>query len=165
MAGVSIMAMQRMGFGGFSSFGGMTQPDGKFAVTGLTPGDYVIRANLQGTQDQAAQAVTIDGSDITDLQLMVTKLSTIRGRVVFEPGGTPPQASAIHVTAMRDRFDDQRRRQRLGEGRPDVRDAAHRWTRLRPLAADRPELAAQSRAAQRHRRHRHRRRRPGPTDR
>jgi hypothetical protein len=93
--------MQRMGFGGFSSFGGMTQPDGKFALSGLTPGEYVIRANLQGTQEQAAQAVTIDGSDITDLQLMVTKLSTIRGRVIFEQGGTPPQASAIRVTTMR----------------------------------------------------------------
>ena len=45
--------------------------------------------------------MTIDGSDVTDLQLMVTKLSTIRGRVVFEQGGTPPQASAIRITALR----------------------------------------------------------------
>jgi Carboxypeptidase regulatory-like domain len=101
LAGVSVSAMLRLGMGGFSNFGGMTQPDGKFTLGGLTPGEYVIRANLQGTQEQAAQAVTIDGSDITDIQLLVTKLSTIRGRVVFEPGGTPPQPSAIRVTALR----------------------------------------------------------------
>src|SRR4029077_7373145 len=41
------------------------------------------------------------GSDITDVQMIVVKPSTIRGRVVFEPGGTPPQASAIRVTALR----------------------------------------------------------------
>ena len=102
LAGVSVISMQRMGFGGFSAFGGQTQADGKFAIGGLTPGEYVIRANLQGSQDQASQTVTIDGSDITDVQLMVTKPSTIRGRVAFQPGGTPPKASAIRITAMRD---------------------------------------------------------------
>jgi hypothetical protein len=101
LAGTSVSAMQRMGFGGFSAFGGMTQADGKFTLGGLSPGEYVIRANLQGTQDQASQAITIDGSDVTDLQLTVTKMSTIRGRVTFEAGGTPPQVSAIRVTAMR----------------------------------------------------------------
>jgi hypothetical protein len=45
--------------------------------------------------------VAINGSDVTDLQLMVTKLSTLRGRVAFEPGGTPPQASAIRITTLR----------------------------------------------------------------
>jgi hypothetical protein len=101
LAGVSVSAMQRMGYGGVSNFGGMTQADGKFALSGLTPGEYLVRANLQGTQEQAVQSVTVDGSDITDLQLLVTKLSTIRGRVVFEPGGTAPRASAIRITALR----------------------------------------------------------------
>jgi hypothetical protein len=102
MAGVSVGAMQRVGFAGFSSFGGMTAADGKFTIGGLTPGDYVIRANLMsGQNDQATALVTIDGSDVTDLQLTVTKLSTLRGRVVFEPGGTPPQTSAIRITALR----------------------------------------------------------------
>ncbi|MCU1386174.1 MAG: Cna protein B-type domain protein [Acidobacteria bacterium] len=101
LAGTSVNAMQRMGFGGFAAFGGMTQADGKFTISGLTPGEYIIRANLQGTQDQASQTVTIDGSDVTDLQLTVTKLSTIRGRVVFEPGGTPPKVTEVRLNAMR----------------------------------------------------------------
>jgi protocatechuate 3,4-dioxygenase beta subunit len=99
MAGLPVTAMQRMGFGGFS--GGQTLADGTFALSGLAPGEYIIRANLPGSQDQAAQAVTIDGSDVTDLQLIVMKMSTVRGRVAFEQGGTPPQASAIRVTAVR----------------------------------------------------------------
>jgi hypothetical protein len=101
LAGVAVMAMQRMGFGGFSSFGGMTQPDGKFSLNGLAPGEYIIRANLPGGQEQAAQPVTIDGSDITDLQLMVTKPSVIHGRVAFDGAGTPPKAAEVRVTAAR----------------------------------------------------------------
>jgi hypothetical protein len=101
MADVSVSAMQRIGFGGFTSFGGMSAADGKFAISGLTPGEFIIRANLMGAQEQATQIVRIDGNDVTDLQLMVTKLSTLRGRVVFEPGGTPPPPSAIRITALR----------------------------------------------------------------
>jgi hypothetical protein len=101
LAGVSIIAMQRMGFGGFSAFGGVTQPDGRFFINGLAPGEYIIRANLQGGQEQAAQPVTIDGSDVTDVQLTVTKLSVIRGRVVFDGAGTPPKAAQVRVTAAR----------------------------------------------------------------
>jgi hypothetical protein len=46
--------------------------------------------------------VSIDGSDIADLQLTMTKPSTLSGRVAFaDGGGTPPKASTIRVTAMR----------------------------------------------------------------
>jgi len=99
MGNVGVSAMQ--GFSGMGYFGGQTKPDGTFTINGLTPGEYTLRANLQGNQEQAVLALRIDGSDVTDLQLMVTKPSTIRGRVAFEEGGTPPKASAIRVTAMR----------------------------------------------------------------
>jgi hypothetical protein len=99
MAGVGVNAIQ--GFGGSGFLGAQTAADGKFTINGVTPGDYTIRANLMGSQEQAAQALRIDGNDVTDLQLMVTKPSTIRGRIAFEPGGTPPKASTIRVTAMR----------------------------------------------------------------
>jgi len=92
-----------MGFAGFGGSGGMSQADGKFIINGLTHGEYIIRANLPGgIQEQAIQNLTIDGSDISDLQLVVAKQSTLRGRVTFEQGGTPPQASTIRITAMRD---------------------------------------------------------------
>jgi hypothetical protein len=99
MSGVGVNAIQGFGGGGF--LGAQTSPDGRFTISGLTPGEYTIRANLMGGQEQAAQALRIDGSDVTDLQLMVTKPSTIRGRIAFEAGGTPPKASTIRVTAMR----------------------------------------------------------------
>lgn len=99
MAGVGVTAMTGFGMNGF--FGGQTKADGTFTVTGLTPGEYTLRANVPGGQEQAIETLRIDGSDVTDLQLMVTKPSTIRGRVTFEQGGTPPAASSIRVTAMR----------------------------------------------------------------
>jgi hypothetical protein len=99
MGGVGINAI--MGFGANGFYGGQTKADGTFTITGLTPGEYTLRANVQGGQEQASQSLRIDGNDVTDLQLMVTKPSTIRGRVAFEPGGTPPKASTIRVTTMR----------------------------------------------------------------
>lgn len=99
--GAGVSAMQRMGASGFASFGGQTKPDGSFTIAGLTPGEYIIRANLMGGQEQAAVPVTIDGGDISDLTLTLAKPSTLRGRVVFEQGESPPRASVIRITAMR----------------------------------------------------------------
>ena len=159
MGNVGVSAMQ--GFSGMGYFGGQTKPDGTFTINGLTPGEYTLRANLQGNQEQAVLALRIDGSDVTDLQLMVTKPSTIRGRVAFEEGGTPPKASAIRVTAMRADSvvgagggvavkDDLSFEMPLPAGRVFVRSPAHRT-----------QLAAEPRPAERHRRHRQRRRRAG----
>ena len=142
-------------------FGGQTKPDGTFTINGLTPGEYTLRANLQGNQEQAVLALRIDGSDVTDLQLMVTKPSTIRGRVAFEEGGTPPKASAIRVTAMRADSVVGGRRRRRRERRSLVRDAAAGRARVRALAGHRTQLAAEPRPAERHRRHRQCRRRAG----
>jgi hypothetical protein len=99
MASVGVTAVSGFGANGF--FGGQTKADGTFVVTGLTPGEYTLRANLPGSQEQAAQALRIDGSDVSDLQLVLAKPSTIRGRVAFEAGGTPPKASTIRITALR----------------------------------------------------------------
>jgi protocatechuate 3,4-dioxygenase beta subunit len=101
LAGAYVNLARRLGFG---MFGGSTQvrADGSFALGGVTPGDYKLRASVPGIQDEVATAeVTVNGGDVTDIQLGLTKASTLRGRIVFERGDAkPPQASAIRVNAF-----------------------------------------------------------------
>jgi hypothetical protein len=82
-----------------------TRADGSFVVGGLTPGEYMLRAMAPGgsgaNTPQASAMVSIDGSDIIDVQLIPTKPSTLSGLVTFVGDGTPPKASAVHVTTMR----------------------------------------------------------------
>jgi hypothetical protein len=99
MAGINVIAMQ--GFGATGLVNAQSKSDGTFSLIGLTPGEYTVRVNIPGSQEQATQVVRIDGGDLTDLQLLVTKPSMVRGRIAFEPGGTPPKPSEIRVTAMR----------------------------------------------------------------
>jgi protocatechuate 3,4-dioxygenase beta subunit len=101
LAGATVFAMQRVGFAGFGGMPGQVRPDGKFTLSGLTPGVWVVNVNVQGSQETASMTISIDGSDVNDLQLVAVKPSTIRGRVVFQDGGTPPKASSIRVTALR----------------------------------------------------------------
>jgi protocatechuate 3,4-dioxygenase beta subunit len=99
------MVSATQGFG-FSDFGGpraQTRSDGKFAINGLTPGEYSLSVNSPGGQETATATVTVDGTDV-NVQLIATKRSTIRGRVTFERDGTPPPASSIHITALRSDF-------------------------------------------------------------
>jgi hypothetical protein len=88
---------------GFMGTGGGTQskPDGSFTINGLAPGTYVLRAATGPSPDEVATAeVAVSGSDVTDLQLVATKMSVMRGRVVFEPGPIPPPAAtAVRVSA------------------------------------------------------------------
>ena len=105
LANIPIIAMQRVGL---SMRGGsgptQTRSDGSFVVAGLTPGEYILRAMAPGSGPDTPQAtamVTVDGSDIMDVQLIPTMPSTLSGRVTFTDGGTPPNASAVHLTMMR----------------------------------------------------------------
>jgi hypothetical protein len=70
-------------------------------VTGVTTGEYTARATMGSIQDEYAVAdVTVGSTDVTDVQLIATKLSIIRGRVVFEPGtAKPPLPTAVRVAA------------------------------------------------------------------
>jgi Carboxypeptidase regulatory-like domain len=89
----------------FVSIGAPIGADGKFTLTGLTPGDYVLRMFGQGVPDASSLPITVGGSDISDVQLVAAKPSTIRGRIVFTDSVTaaePPKATAITLGAVRD---------------------------------------------------------------
>jgi large repetitive protein len=104
MVNTMIMVSQRVGA---TMMGGTVSPvgaDGKFTITGLTPGDYTFRVGAPAVES-ATTDITITGSDITDLQLIVAKPSTIRGRIVFTESATsttPPKPTALDLGAWRD---------------------------------------------------------------
>lgn len=101
VAGAYVNAMQRMGFYGYGGPPAQTRADGKFTVTGLAPGEYILRLNMQGSQDMATALVTIDGGDVTDVQLVATKPSAIRGRIVMDTDAPAPKLSEIVVNFVR----------------------------------------------------------------
>ena len=106
MIGSMVNVMQRVGAAMVGNTATMVRPDGRFTLN-LTPGDYVIRTFGQtGTgTDGAIAEITVNGSDISDLQLVATKPSTIRGRIAFAESATasgPPKPTAFDLGAVRE---------------------------------------------------------------
>ena len=100
-----IGAMQRVGgtqMGGFMM--APVPPDGRFTINGLTPGDYTVRASVP-SGEMATADITVAGSDISDVHLVVAKPSLIRGRIVFAgatPAANPPSPTVLDLGAVRD---------------------------------------------------------------
>ena len=99
MSGAFVNVLHRSGASPMGGAGGtQVKPDGTFAIGGLAPGEYTLRASMMGNQDEVATADITIGGDVTNLQLVAAKLSTLRGRVVFDKSGAkPPAASALRV--------------------------------------------------------------------
>jgi hypothetical protein len=100
--GAYVNLMRQLGFG-MSGGGTQVGADGRFTLGGVAPGDYTLRASAPGIQDEVATTdVSLNGGDVSDVQLVLTKASRLRGRIVFERGDAkPPPASAIRVNAFR----------------------------------------------------------------
>jgi protocatechuate 3,4-dioxygenase beta subunit len=102
LAGAMVGVMQRVGE---SQFGTMSPiaADGHFTLTGLTPGEYTLRAAAPNGEAATAE-ITVSGADIADVQLVVARQATIRGRVVFLPSaaGGPPSPTTLDMGAARD---------------------------------------------------------------
>jgi hypothetical protein len=80
------------------------KPDGTFVLTNLTPGDYTLRTNAPNG-DSATVDITVTGVDLSDLVLVVTKPSIVRGRIVFVGGAdatAPPVPTTLDLGAWRE---------------------------------------------------------------
>jgi hypothetical protein len=81
------------GAGVFGSNSSSVGIDGSFSIGGVTPGDYILRANLPNTPEEIATAdITVSAGDVSGIQLVASKPATLSGRVVFEAGGAEPPA-------------------------------------------------------------------------
>lgn len=93
----SVMLM-RDGGGGMATMGMGVRPDGTFAIAGVTPGNYTLRAQPGGPAGEIATLeIVVAGEDISDLQLVTAGPSTISGRIVIDPSATaqPPLLTLI----------------------------------------------------------------------
>jgi carboxypeptidase family protein len=104
IAGGMIAVTQRFGVALMAGTVSPVRPDGKFTISGLTPGDYTLRLNVP-TGETAVADLSVSGSDINGVQVVVTRPSIIRGRLVFiaspSPAG-PLKPTAIDLGAVRD---------------------------------------------------------------
>jgi hypothetical protein len=82
--------------------GAAIRPDGKFTISGLTPGDYALRVNLPGNNESATMPITIADTDVSDIQLITSKPPTIRGRVVLDDSAPAPKGSSLRVFVQND---------------------------------------------------------------
>jgi hypothetical protein len=93
LSGGFINTFTRSFMGGGNS--AQIRPDGKFTISGLTPGDYALRVVMQGNSESATMPITIGDSDVSDVQLITSKPSTIRGRVVLDDSAPAPKGSSL----------------------------------------------------------------------
>jgi protocatechuate 3,4-dioxygenase beta subunit len=99
MVGAMVMALERYGMGMMARGPGQVRPDGSFTLSGITPGNYVLRVGMPAFDETAVAPVVVTDGDVTDVQLVAAKPSFIRGRVLVEQGVTPPKASTLQLFA------------------------------------------------------------------
>jgi protocatechuate 3,4-dioxygenase beta subunit len=101
LVGGMVMAMERLGMGIGMSMRSPAQvrPDGTFTVSGVTPGSYLLRIGMPGLEEIAVVPVTVADGDIDNVQLVSSKGSSIRGRILIDRGATPPRASLLRLFA------------------------------------------------------------------
>ena len=84
------------------NFGGRIQWDGAFTIANVAPGRYTLRARGDDSETPqfAAQPVSVNGDDLTDLTVVLSAGATISGTISFLPGGSPaPDYTQFRITA------------------------------------------------------------------
>jgi len=93
-----VMGMPRGSTGMFFGPSGNApiRSDGTFILSGLPPGDYMLRANVagmgfgDGTPEFATAEITVNGEDVTGVRLITAKMVTLTGRVVVQDAAAAP---------------------------------------------------------------------------
>jgi hypothetical protein len=80
---------------------GTVKPDGSFAIYGVPPGEYILRTAGPMNGDAASAIVTVNGSDIGDIQLVSVPPAVVTGRLLFDPGAALPKPSTVRVSISR----------------------------------------------------------------
>jgi protocatechuate 3,4-dioxygenase beta subunit len=102
--GVSAMPSRATGFFGPNASSPLAA-DGSFTLSGLAPGDYVVRANARPTTpgvppEMAVAFVSVNGADVTGLVLAPLKPATIRGRFTAPDVDALRSRGAVMVMAQ-----------------------------------------------------------------
>ncbi len=87
--------------------GARINADGLFEFPNVAPGQYVIhaergRSNPSTEGEFGALAVSVDGTDVTDLTLQTSSGSSLRGRITFDTfnGTKLPERSRVEVSPI-----------------------------------------------------------------
>jgi protocatechuate 3,4-dioxygenase beta subunit len=91
------LSLERSIEGGSWGFGLTTDSSSRFALGGLPPGDYAIRAELggpdrpeyRGPAEAGYLAFRVDRANVDDLTIALARTVSVKGRVTFEDGSLP----------------------------------------------------------------------------
>jgi hypothetical protein len=84
------------------NYGGRIQWDGEFTIGNVPPGRYILRARGDDseTPQYAAQPLSVNGQDVSDVTVMLAPGATISGTVSFNGApGSAPDLSQFRITA------------------------------------------------------------------
>jgi hypothetical protein len=89
--GLALYPSRRSGSLAALQLGARIERDGRFEFLNVPPGDYVLQASRHrnggwSEGESASMFVTVDGADVTDLEVRTTVGSTISGRIVVDDG-------------------------------------------------------------------------------
>ena len=74
--------------------------NGSFTIAGLLPGTYVVEARSSSGSEFASVEVSVGGSDVAGVTLVLSKGATARGRIRFDTGNAPEGLRPSQVLVM-----------------------------------------------------------------
>jgi hypothetical protein len=103
--GMIMAASRNSGFMGGPPLMTQVRPDGTFLLGNVAPGDYVLRtmgppAGPGGASESAIATVTVNGADVTGVQLVPTRPVIVSGRIILDAAGATVKPSAIRMMLM-----------------------------------------------------------------
>lgn len=72
--------------------------DGRYTLNGLTAGDYVFRISAPEQGEAATQTVRVASDDIAYMDFVTSKPTLLRGRVLFNHGGSSQRIALPNTT-------------------------------------------------------------------